>query len=159
MKNVIIRKARKQDLSAILSLVKELAAYQKAPKEVSINLKELAAGGFGKKKIYDCFVAEAALREKNKIVKSIIGIALYYKKFSTWKGKCIYLEDIIVTESWRGKGIGKLLFEEVLNVVKKEKVRRFDWQVLNWNKPAIQFYKRYNAVFDHGQINCKLVFE
>lgn len=135
----------------ILSLIKELAHYEKAPQEVKITLKELERDGFGKKKVFDCFVAEA----KNKIY----GIALYYVKYSTWKGKCIYLDDIIVTQSMRGKRIGKKLFDEVITVAKKMKVWKLEWQVLNWNEPAMNFYKKYSTVFDNEWVNCKLVFE
>ena len=147
-----IRKAKKKDLPQILSLIKELAAYEKAPKEVKVTTKELLCDGFGKKKVFYCFVAVSS---KNKIS----GIALYYIKYSTWKGKCIYLDDIIVTESMRGEGIGKKLFEKVIKVAKKMKVRKLEWQVLNWNEPAINFYKKYSTVFDGEWINCKLAFE
>ena len=149
---IIIRKAKKKDLPQILSLIKELATFEKAPNEVKVTLKELVRHGFGKEKVYDCFVAETS---KNKIA----GIALYYIKYSTWKGKCVYLDDIIVTESLRGEGIGKKLFEKVIKVAKKMKVRKLEWQVLNWNEPAINFYKKYSTVFDNEWINCKLVFE
>ncbi len=152
MKNSIIRKARKEDLPAVLGLIKELAAYEKAPKEVKVTLKELERDGFGKKKVYACFVAQSS---ENKIV----GIALYYIKYSTWKGKCIYLDDIIVTKSMRRAGIGKKLFDAVVGVAEKMKVRKLEWQVLDWNKPAIGFYKKYRTVFDNEWINCKLVFE
>jgi GNAT superfamily N-acetyltransferase len=84
---------------------------------------------------------------------------LYYIKYSTWKGKCIYLDDIIVTESMRRKGIGKKLFEAVIAVANKMRVRKLEWQVLNWNKPAIGFYKKYSTVFDKEWVNCKLIFE
>jgi GNAT superfamily N-acetyltransferase len=87
----------------------------------------------------------------------IIGLALYYYKYSTWKGKCIFLEDIIITESERKNGYGKLLFNEVVKVAKIEGVERMEWQVLNWNTPAIQFYKKYNAVLDDEWINGKLI--
>lgn len=147
-----IRKAKKKDLPSVLALIKELAEYEKAPDEVKITLKELEQDGFGKEKAYRCFVAETS---KNKIS----GIALYYIKYSTWKGKCVYLDDIIVTEKMRGNGIGKLLFNEVIKESKKMKVRKLEWQVLNWNKPAIDFYKKYSTVFDNEWINCKLVFE
>jgi GNAT superfamily N-acetyltransferase len=147
-----IRKAKKEDLPQVLELIKELASYEKAPREVRITVKELERDGFGKKKAYDCFVAEI-----NK--GRIIGIAIYYIKYSTWKGKCIYLEDIIVAKSMRREGIGKKLFEAVVAVAKKMKVRKMEWQVLEWNRPAIGFYKKYRTVFDNEWINCKLVFE
>lgn len=147
-----VRKAQKKDMSSVLSLIKELATYEKAPKEVKITVKELEKDGFGQHKVFNCFVAQ----DKN---NKIIGIALYYIKYSTWKGKCIYLDDIIVTESMRGQGIGKQLFEAVINVAKKRKVRKLEWQVLEWNKPAINFYKKYRTIFDNEWINCKLSFE
>lgn len=148
MSNIVIRRGTESDISAALGLVKELAAYEKAPDEVEVSVEEMKNWGFGKNKVFDFFVAE-----ENGI---IIGIALYYYKYSTWKGKCMFLEDIIVTESQRGKGIGKLLFDEIVKVAKTEKVSRLEWQVLEWNEPAIKFYKKYNAVLDEEWINCKL---
>ena len=150
--DLTIRKAKKKDLPSVLSLIKELAKFERAPKEVKVTVKELERDGFGKKKYYHCFVAETA-------EKRIVGIALYYIKYSTWKGKCIYLDDIVVTRAFRGHGIGKKLFEQVIDVAKKMKVRKVEWQVLNWNEPAIDFYKKYSTVFDNEWINCKLVFE
>jgi ribosomal protein S18 acetylase RimI-like enzyme len=152
MKKIIVRKAAKKDLPSVLSLINELATYEKAPDEVKVSLKELERDGFGKEKVFDCFVAEMQ-------DKKIVGIALFYTKYSTWKGRCIYLDDIIVTESMRGEGIGKKLFDEVISVAKKQKVRKLEWQVLNWNEPAISFYKKYSTVFDNDWINCKLDFE
>ena len=86
-------------------------------------------------------------------------MALYYYKYSTWKGKCLFLEDIIVTESERKNGYGQLLFQEVMQVAKAEKVRRMEWQVLDWNTAAIEFYEKYDALFDEEWINCKLTYE
>ena len=129
-----------------------------------VTLKELERDGFGKKKVYDCFVAECPATplpkgERAKGGNKIVGMALYYVKYSTWKGKCIYLDDIIVTESQRGTGIGKKLFDAVVAVATKMKVRKLEWQVLDWNEPAIGFYKKYSTVFDTGWVNCKLVFK
>lgn len=152
MNTVRIRKATRRDVPRILTLIRELATYEKAPREVKVTAKELLRDGFGKKKVYECFVAEVP-------GKGVVGIALYYIKYSTWKGKCIYLDDIIVTESMRGSGIGKKLFDTLVGVARKMKVRKMEWQVLNWNKPAIGFYKKYRTVFDDEWINCKLVFE
>lgn len=145
---ISIRKGIINDIPQTLNLVKELAIYEKAPHDVEVTIEEMTEWGFGKDKQFDFFVAE----ENN----AIIGIALYYYKYSTWKGKCLFLEDIIVTEVYRGRGIGKLLFEEVIKVAKAENVRRMEWQVLDWNTPAITFYEKYKAVLDGEWINCKL---
>lgn len=146
-----IRKGNEQDLPQVLDLVRELAAFEKAPAEVEVTVSEMLNWGFGKNKLFDFFVLE-----KN---NHIVAMALYYYKYSTWKGKCLFLEDIIVTEKERKNGYGKLLFNEVVKVAKREKVRRMEWQVLDWNKPAIEFYKKYNSNFDGEWINCKLTFE
>lgn len=146
-----IRNGRKEDLPQVLDLVKELALYERAPLEVTNTLEMMEEDGFGKNPVYGLFVAEATGR--------IAGIAVYYTKYSTWKGKCIFLEDIIVTESERGKGIGKMLFEEIIRVSRDAGVARMEWQVLEWNTPAIEFYKKFNAVLDPEWINGKLTLE
>lgn len=146
-----IRKGVKEDLPQVLGMIKELAVYEKAPNEVEVTIDEMTNWGFGSDKLFEFFVAE----KDNKI----IGIALYYYKYSTWKGKCLFLEDIIVTESERKNGFGKLLFNEVAKIAKQQKVRRMEWQVLDWNAPAIEFYKKYNSNFDGEWINCKLTFD
>ncbi len=143
-----IRKGGKADLSQVLNLIKELAAYERAPQEVTVTVEEMERDGFGVNPIYKFFVAE-----KDNI---IIGISLYYIKYSTWKGKCIFLEDIIVTEQFRKCGIGKKLFDEVVKIAKETKVKRLEWQVLEWNEPAIKFYEKLNSHFDGEWINCKL---
>ncbi len=143
-----IRKGTEADIVQALNLVKELAAYEKAPLEVEVSPEEMTAWGFGPDKQFDFFVAE--------VNGVIAGLALYYFKYSTWKGKCLFLEDIIVTESQRGKGLGKLLFDNVVQVSKETKVRRMEWQVLDWNTPAIAFYQKYDARLDGEWINCKL---
>ena len=145
---VIIRKGTEADIEQTLGLVKELADYEKASQEVEVTPEEMLAWGFGEDKQFDFFVAE-----DNKL---IIGMALYYYKYSTWKGKCLFLEDIIVTQTERSKGIGKLLFEQVALIAKAEKVRRMEWQVLDWNEPAISFYEKYKTNFDAEWLNCKL---
>jgi len=146
--NYIIRKGIKLDIPQALNLVKELAAYEKAPDEVAVTIEEMERDGFGENPIFHFFVAESEGK--------IMGIALYYIKYSTWKGKCIFLEDIIVTEAFRKSGIGKKLFDEVVKVAKKMNVRRLEWQVLEWNEPAIKFYEKVNSHFDKEWINCKL---
>lgn len=149
--SIAIRKGKEQDLPMVLQLVKELAVFEKAPNEVEVSLEEMRDWGFGQGRLFEFFVLE-----KN---GSIIAMALYYYKYSTWKGKCLFLEDIIVTESERNNGYGQLLFKEVMEVAKSEKVRRMEWQVLDWNTAAIQFYKKYNALLDEEWINCKLTYE
>ncbi len=148
---VVIRKGEEKDIARALQLVQELAIYERCPEEVVVSEQQMKDWGFGANKIFDFFVAE-----ENEIIH---GIALYYYKYSTWKGKCIFLEDIIVTETMRGRGIGKKLFDAVAAVAKKENVKRLEWQVLEWNETAINFYKKYKATFDSGWINCKLTDE
>lgn len=148
MSDIKIRVGVKEDLANILKLIQELADYEKAPAEVEVTVAEMENWGFGPDKIFDFFVAE-----KNGV---IVGLALYYYKYSTWKGKCLFLEDIIVTEKMRGTGIGKLLFDRIVEVAKDKKVRRLEWQVLEWNEPAIKFYKKYNATLDPEWLNGKL---
>lgn len=148
---ISIRKGLKPDLPEVLHLIRELAEYERAPGEVTVTVEELERDGFGESPAFGFFVALF----ENKIV----GIALYYIKYSTWKGKCVFLEDIIVTEKYRRYGIGKKLFEEVLKVSKVMKVKRLEWQVLEWNEPAIKFYKKMDALFDKEWINCKLTEE
>lgn len=145
-----IRKGTANDCAAALALIQELAVYEKAPHEVEVSLEEFTNDGFGSNAIYELLVAE-----KN---NSIVGIALYYTKYSTWKGKCIYLEDLVVTQNERGAGIGAGLFEAVIQVAKQRKARRMEWQVLDWNQPAINFYSKYNAVLDGEWINGKFTF-
>lgn len=149
--NISIRKGLKSDVSQALCLIKELAAYEKAPDEVIVTIKDMEQDGFGENPIFEFFVAEAEGK--------IVGISLYYIKYSTWKGKCVFLEDIIVTEQFRNYGIGKKLFDEVVMVTKKMDVNRVEWQVLEWNEPAIKFYKKLNSHFDSEWINCKLTKE
>ena len=151
MIDIKIRKGQETDLPQVLGLVKELAIYEKAPTEVDVTLEEMKNWGFGKDKIFEFFVAENE--------NSIVGIALYYYKYSTWKGKCLFLEDIIVTETFRRYGLGSKLFNEVVLVAKQQKVRRMEWQVLEWNEPALNFYKKYNSHFDEEWVNCKLSYQ
>jgi len=142
---MIIRKAIKEDCNKILELVKELAVYEKAPNEVTITLEHFEESGFGKNPVWWALIAE----ENNEI----IGFALYYIRFSTWKGQRMYLEDFIVTKPQRGRGVGKLLFDALLNEAKEKKLNAICWQVLNWNEPAVNFYKKYNASFDDEWLN------
>lgn len=146
--NINIRKAVKQDCARILELVKELARYEKAPHEVTITLEHFEQSGFGYKPVWWAFVAE---------VDGVIqGFALYYIRFSTWKGQRMYLEDFLVTEEMRGMGLGKLLFERLIGEARKKKLNGIQWQVLEWNEPAINFYRKYNAAFDGEWLNCAI---
>ena len=141
----IVREGRIEDCQATLELIQELAIYEKAEKEAILSVKQLEEDGFGEHPIYGLFVAEQA--------GIIIGIALYYEKYSTWKGRCIYLEDLIVTKSKRGIGAGKALFEAVMEEAKSRNSGRMEWQVLDWNEPAIDFYKSYGAELDGEWLN------
>jgi len=144
-----LRKGRVEDLPQVLDLIKELALYEKAPHEVENTVEQMRIDGFGENPIFYFFVAEAANG-------SIVGISLYYFRYSTWKGRRLYLEDLIVTESHRGAGLGKLLFEATIEEAKATHCNGMVWQVLDWNEPAIQFYQRYGTTFDNSWINCSL---
>ena len=132
-----IRKAAKEDMKDVLDLIQELATFEKEPDAVVVTESDLVRDGFSKNQLFHCFVAE--------VEKEIIGIALYYYRYSTWKGKTIHLEDLIVRESKRGTGAGFALYKEIIQQGKREKVRRIEWNVLNWNTPAIEFYKKTGA--------------
>lgn len=146
--SIIIRRAVKEDCSRLLELINELALYEKAPQEVTVTLEHFQESGFGEKPVWWAFVAE----EKG----VILGFALYYIRYSTWKGQRMYLEDILVTEQARGKGIGKLLFDQLIVEAKERKLNGIVWQVLEWNEPAINFYKKYKANFDPEWVNCSI---
>jgi GNAT superfamily N-acetyltransferase len=150
-----IRKAVKEDCPRLLELIEELAVYEKAPNDVTVTMEHFIESGFGSHPVWWAFVAETA--SANEVGKStILGFALYYIRYSTWKGQAMYLEYIIVTEEARGKGIGKLLFERLMGEAREKGWNRIIWQVLDWNEPAINFYKKYNAGFDDEWINCSL---
>ncbi|WP_258101364.1 GNAT family N-acetyltransferase [Marinoscillum pacificum] len=147
---MIIRKGTIEDLPRALELIKELALYEKAPNEVTNTLEMMEKDGFGENPVYGFIVAEEN--------DTIHGMSMYYWRYSTWKGKRIYLEDLIVTESKRGSGIGKLLFEETIEIGKKEGATGMMWQVLDWNEPAINFYKKYGANIEDEWLNCNINF-
>ncbi|MBB1285299.1 GNAT family N-acetyltransferase [Flavisolibacter sp. BT320] len=147
----LIRRAVREDCSRILELVKELAVYEKAPDEVTVTLEHFEESGFGEKPVWWAFVAEQGGR--------VEGFALYYIRFSTWKGQRIYLEDFLVTEKLRGQGIGKLLFDRLVIEAKERGLNGIVWQVLEWNEPAINFYKKYKTNFDAEWINCAVAVE
>jgi len=146
--SINIRRAEKNDCPRLLELINELAVYEKAPDEVTVSLTHFEESGFGKNPVWWAFVAEENT--------TILGFALYYIRYSTWKGQAMYLEDIIVTEKARGKGIGKLLMDRLIEEAREKGFNRICWQVLEWNEPAINFYKKYNAVFDAEWVNCSL---
>ena len=144
--SITIRVAEREDCPSLLELINELALYEKAPEEVTVTIDEFIDAGFGENKVWKAFVAE----DNNKI----IGFALYYTRYSTWKGCRLYLEDFIVTEEYRGKGAGKLLFETVIQEAKDKNYNGMVWQVLDWNEPAINFYKKYAADIEAGWLNA-----
>jgi GNAT superfamily N-acetyltransferase len=148
---ILLRKGVKKDLPQVLELIKELAEYERVPLEVSNTLEDMERDGFGNKPVFEFLVAMDG--------EKIVGTAIYYFAYSTWKGKSIYLEDLIVTASYRRKGIGASLFAEMIRIAKKENAARLSWQVLDWNEPAINFYKKYQTEFDPEWINCKLVYD
>lgn len=145
---ITIRKAKKEDCARLLELINELAIYEKAPEEVTVTLDHFIESGFGINPVWWAFVVEAD--------GEIKGFALYYIRYSTWKGQRMYLEDILVTESWRGKGFGKLLFDRLIEEAKEKGFNGIVWQVLEWNEPAINFYRKYQSNFDPEWINCSL---
>lgn len=150
---VSIREARREDCPRLMELVRELALYEKAPGEVTVTLEHFAESGFGSNPVWWAIVAEAPASPGSE-EKYIIGFALYYIRYSTWKGQRMYLEDLLITESWRGKGVGKMLFDQLFQEAKKKALPAIAWQVLEWNEPAINFYKKLNASFDGEWVNC-----
>jgi len=144
--DINIRTAVKGDCTRLLELINELAVYEKAPDEVTVTLEEFTDAGFGATPVWKAFVAE-----ENNI---ILGFALFYTRYSTWKGRRLYLEDFIVTEPSRGKGVGKILFEKVIEEAKDGNYNGMVWQVLDWNEPAINFYNKYNAYIENGWLNA-----
>ncbi|MEK7225771.1 MAG: GNAT family N-acetyltransferase [Bacteroidota bacterium] len=143
-----IRRAVKEDCPRLLELITELAIYEKAPNDVTVTLEHFTESGFGESPVWWSFAAEED--------GMIQGFALYYIRYSTWKGQAMYLEDIIVIEAARGKGIGKLLMDRLIVEAREKKFNRIIWQVLEWNEPAINFYKKYNAEFDAEWLNCQI---
>lgn len=146
MQQPTIRRSVKDDCPRILELIQELAVYERAPNEVTVTLQHFEDSGFGKQPVWWAFVAE--------VDGIIVGFALYYIRYSTWKGQRMYLEDIVVTEKMRGKGFGAALFERLIEEVHEKNLNGIVWQVLDWNEPAINFYKKYNVHFDGEWVNC-----
>jgi len=149
IKEIRIRKALPEDTDSMMALIHELALYEKAPEEVTVTKAHFAESGFGPNPVWWAFVAENGAGE-------VIGFALYYVRYSTWKGQRMYLEDIIVKEAWRGKGVGALLMEALTGEARSKGFSGMMWQVLDWNEPAIRFYKKYPVSFHNEWINVNL---
>jgi GNAT superfamily N-acetyltransferase len=148
---VVIRKGVKSDLPAVLDLIKELADFERALNEVTVSLEDLEQDGFGNHPYYWFIVAEKE--------GEIIGLSFYFIRYSTWKGRFLFLEDFVVKESFRNKGVGALLFEETIRIAKELDVKGMTWQVLDWNKNAIRFYEKYNSDISAEWYNGKLTYE
>lgn len=151
MSEIMIRKSTKKDCPRLMELIRELAIYEKSPEQVTVSLEHFEESGFGQNPVWWAFVAESA----NGI---IYGFALYYIRYSTWKGQRLYLEDIYIEPEMRNKNIGKMLFETLVQESKDRKLNGVVWQVLNWNEPALNFYRKYNSKFDREWINCSIDF-
>ncbi|MCH8331445.1 MAG: GNAT family N-acetyltransferase [Bacteroidetes bacterium] len=143
----IIRKGNKADLPQVLELIKVLAVFEKAPEEVNLTLEQFKSDGEGDRPYYHLFVAE--------MNNTIVGIALYYYGYSTWKGKMMYLDDLVVLEEHRRKGLGKSLFDALVKEAKEQQAAQIRWHVLDWNEPAIAFYKKINTKLDNEWIKCQ----
>ena len=149
--DITIRAAIKEDCPRMMELIKELAAYENAPEQVTVSFEHFTESGFGASPVWWAYVAEVNGR--------VEGFALYYTRYSTWKGQRMYLEDIIVTEKMRGYGLGKMLLEKLITTAKEKSYSGMMWQVLDWNEPAINFYKKFKEVrFDSEWINCSIDF-
>lgn len=149
MGNYTLRKGKKEDLPRVLELITELAEYENARDQVANTVELMEEDGFGHDPVFHFFVLE----DDNGFIP---GMALYYYRYSTWKGRRLYLEDLVVTESHRGKGLGRLLFERVMIEAYDSNCSGMVWQVLDWNEPAINFYRKYGAEFDDEWVNCRL---
>lgn len=149
---ISIRAGVLDDVPDAFALVTELAVYERAAEQVSNTVEQMALDGFGPTPLYGMLVAEETATRK------IVGMALYYFRYSTWKGKRLYLEDIIVTEEYRGYGIGKLLLDATVETARDTQCTGMMWQVLDWNQPAIGFYQQFGTRFDDGWTNCHLDF-
>lgn len=150
MSNIIIRNAVREDCPRMMDLIHELAVYEKEPDAVVVSMQEFEECGFGEQPIWWAIVAE--------VDGEVVGMALYYIRYSTWKGRRMYLEDLIVTEAYRNKGIGKELLDKLISIAQEKKYSGILWQVLDWNEPAINFYKKYHADFDAEWINVSVNF-
>ena len=148
MTEITIRTATAKDVPTIMKLVRELAEFEKAPNEVVNTEAIMIEQGFGLNPAFHAIVAE--------IGGNVIGMSVFYYSYSTWKGKSIYIDDIIINEAFRGKGIGSKLMEATILKAKQENVGKLHWQVLKWNEAAIKFYQKYETVFDTEWVNCSI---
>lgn len=147
---ITIRSATATDCPQMLTLIRELALFEQAPDEVTVSLEEFEDAGFGKSPVWGAYVAECK--------GTLVGLSLYYIRYSTWKGRRLYLEDLIVTEDYRGQGIGKLLLDRTVLHAQENGLHGIVWQVLDWNHAAIDFYKKYQANFDPSWVNVSINF-
>lgn len=149
--NFIVRKGEKKDASACYELIKELALFEKEPDAVKNTLEQFTIDGFGAEPVFQLFVAEAE--------EKVVGMALYFTAYSTWKGKMLYLDDLVVNINYRAFGIGSALIKALMKRAKELDAKIVKWQVLNWNEPAIEFYKKMDMTFDNSWIECKFYEE
>lgn len=148
--SIVIREGIKEDVPVMFELIKELALYENAPEQVTNTVEQMYIDGFGENPIFGSIVAE--------FEGKVVGLSLYYYRYSTWKGKRLYLEDLIVSEKMRGKGLGEKLLEATIEQAKKTSCTGVMWQVLDWNEPAINFYKKFGVRFDGEWLNVHLDF-
>jgi GNAT superfamily N-acetyltransferase len=146
--SIIIRESVREDVPAMFELIKELALYEKAPEQVTNTVEQMYVDGFGENPIFGTIVSE--------VDGNVVGMALYYFRYSTWKGKRLYLEDLIVSETMRGRGLGEKLLEATIEQARKTACTGLMWQVLDWNEPAINFYKKFGARFDEEWLNVHI---
>ena len=146
--SITIRRAVREDCPVLLDLVRDLAAFERASHEVTVTLEHFTESGFGPHPVWWAFVAEAE--------GAIVGFALYYIRFSTWKGQRLYLEDIYIRPEWRGRGIGSRLFDTLVGEMRTRHLHGMVWQALEWNTAALDFYRKYNARFDNEWVNCSI---
>jgi GNAT superfamily N-acetyltransferase len=148
--NITIRSAKKEDCQRMMELIHELAVYEKAPEQVIVPFEHFVDRGFGSNAVWWALVAE--------VNGKVEGMALYYIRYSTWKGQRMYLEDLVVAENMRGLKIGGLLFDALIEEAKSKKFVGMNWQALDWNEPALNFYRKYNSSFDPEWVNCSIDF-
>lgn len=151
--NLSIRKAKPADMPAAYQLIKELAAYEKALEQVVLSLEQFVKDGFGEQPLFHLNVAIAKLPNHQ---EKVVGISLFYLAYSTWKGKMVYLDDLVVSRDYRKMGIGQMLLGEIFDFARQENAQQVRWHVLDWNRPAINLYKKLNAKLENDWITCKI---